>query len=57
MLSIQDCRDVVERFNYDLTDEEITQLRDFMMMIARYQITDNKLDINEKGDIILPSEQ
>ena len=57
MLSIQECRDIVERFDYDLTDEEITQLRDFLMMIARYQITDNKEDKYEESDIILPSEQ
>ena len=57
MLSIQECRDIVERFDYDLTDDEITQLRDFLMMIARYQITDNKIDTNEKSDIVLPSEQ
>ena len=57
MLSIQECREIVERFDYDLTDEEITQLRDFLMMIARYQITDNKIDTNEKSDIILPSGQ
>ena len=57
MLSIQECRTIVEQFDYDITDEEITQLRDFLMMIARYQITDNKLDTNEKSDFILPSEQ
>ena len=57
MLSIQECKDIVERFDYDLTDEEITRLRDFLMMIARYQITDNKIDTNEKSNIVLPCEQ
>ena len=57
MLSIQECRTIIERFDYDLKDDEIMQLRDFLMMIATYQIIDNKLDTNEKSDIILPSEQ
>jgi len=57
MLSIQKCRTVLEQFNYDLKDDEIMQLRDFLMMIATYQIIDNKLDTNEESNIILPSEQ
>jgi hypothetical protein len=57
MLSIQECRTILERFDYDLKDDEIMQLRDFLMMIATYQIIDNKLDTNEESDTILPSEQ
>ena len=57
MLSIQECRTVLEQFDYDLKDDEIMQLRDFLMMIATYQIIDNKLDTNEESDTILPSEQ
>ena len=57
MLSIQECRKIVKQFDYDLTDEEITQLRDFLMMIATYQIIDNKTDKYEESDTILPSEQ
>ena len=57
MLSIQECREIVEQFDYDLTDEEITQLRDFLMMIATYQIIDNKTDKHEESDTILSSEQ
>jgi len=57
MLSIQECRTIIEPFDYDLKDEEIVQLRDFLTMIATYQITDNKLDTDEKSDIILSSEQ
>ncbi len=57
MLSIQECREILEQFDYDITDEEITQLRDFLMMIAICQITENKLDTDEKSDNILPSEQ
>ena len=57
MLSIQECRTVLEQFNYDLKDDEIMQLRDFLMMIATYQIIDNKLDTNEESNTILPSEQ
>ena len=57
MIGIQECREIVERFDYDLTDEEIMQLRDFLMMIARYQITDNKIDKYEESNFILPSEQ
>jgi hypothetical protein len=57
MLSIQECRAVLEQFDYDLKDDEIMQLRDFLMMIATYQIIDNKLDTNEESNTILPSEQ
>ena len=57
MLSIQECRTIIERFDYDLKDDEIMQLRDFLMMIATYQIIDNKLDTNEESNTILPSEQ
>ena len=57
MLSIQECRTIIEPFDYDLKDEEIVQLRDFLTMIAIYQITDNKLDTNEESNTILPSEQ
>ena len=57
MISIQECRTILERFDYDLKDDEIMQLRDFLMMIATYQIIDNKLDTNEESDTILPSEQ
>ncbi len=57
MISIQECRTILERFDYNLKDDEIMQLRDFLTMIAIYQITDNKLDTDEKSDIVLPSEQ
>jgi len=57
MISIQECRTILERFDYDLKDDEIMQLRDFLMMIATYQIIDNKIDTNEESDTILPSEQ
>ena len=57
MISIQECRTILERFDYNLKDDEIMQLRDFLMMIATYQIIDNKLDTNEESDTILPSEQ
>ena len=57
MLSIQECRTIIERFDYDLKDDEIMQLRDFLMMIATYQIIDNNLDTNEESNTILPSEQ
>ena len=57
MIIIQECRAVLELFNYDLKDDEIMQLRDFLMMIATYQITDNKINTYEESDTILPSEQ
>ena len=57
MISIQECRTILERFDYNLKDDEIMQLRDFLTMIAIYQITDNKLDTDEESDIVLPSEQ
>ena len=57
MLSIHECKTILDKFNYDLKDDEVTQLRDFLMMIATYQIIDNKLDTNEESNTILPSEQ
>ena len=57
MISIQECRAVLEQFNYDLKDYEIMQMRDFLMMIATYQITDNKINTYEESNTILPSEQ
>ena len=57
MISIQECRTILERFDYNLKDDEIMQLRDFLMMIATYQIIDNRLDTYEESNIILPSEQ
>ena len=57
MISIQECRTILERFDYNLKDDEIMQLRDFLMMIATYQIIDNRLDTYEESNTILPSEQ
>jgi hypothetical protein len=57
MISIQECRTILERFDYNLKDDEIMQLRDFLMMIATYQIIDYKLDTDEESNIILPSGQ
>lgn len=55
MLSVNDCRKVLEQFNYQLNDEEIETLRDFLTMLAMAQL-DNK-DLNfkedEESDIIL----
>lgn len=55
MLSVNDCREVLEQFNYQLDDEEIETLRDFLTMLAMAQL-DNK-DLNfkedEESDIIL----
>ncbi len=47
----------MNKYDYKLNDNEIAQLRDFLTMIAIYQITDYKEDTNEKRDNILPSEQ
>ena len=57
MLDIQQCRNILNKYEYELKDDEIAQLRDFLTMIAIYQITDYKEDTNEKRDNILPSEQ
>lgn len=57
MLNIQDCREVLEQYDYKLTDEEIVQLRDFLTMIAISQIIDNKEDKYEESNTVLPSEQ
>ena len=57
MLNIQDCREVLEQYDYKLTDDEIVQLRDFLTMIAISQIIDNKEDKYEESITVLPSEQ
>jgi hypothetical protein len=57
MLSIHECKTILDKFNYDLKDDEVTQLRDFLMMLALYQITENKEYTDEESNTILPSEQ
>ena len=38
MLSIEKCRDILKSHNYDLTNEEIKQGREFLYLFAEIQI-------------------
>jgi DNA-directed RNA polymerase subunit F len=38
MLSVKECRVILENYNYHLKDDEIVQLRDFLSRLARAQL-------------------
>ena len=38
MLSIDRCREILKSADYDLANDEISQLRDFLYQFASYQI-------------------
>ena len=38
MLSVKECREILEEHNYHLKDDEIIQLRDFLTRLARAQL-------------------
>lgn len=42
MLSIEKCRDILKSHNYDLTNEEIKQVREFLYLFAEIQINAEK---------------
>lgn len=51
MLSIDDCKTILNNNGYELSDSEIAQLRDFLTMIAVYQVQNTESD--EKSDSLL----
>lgn len=60
MLSIDSCREILNEYEYSINDEEIMELRDFLMMVAFSQLAENKTNNNdlntnnhEKSNIIL----
>ena len=61
MLNIDSCREILNEYGYSINDEEIMELRDFLMMVAFSQLVENKINNNlntyknEESDIILPS--
>ena len=58
MLSLNECKKILEEYDYHLEDEEIIQLRDFLSRLARAQLNNEiRVRKDEKSDIILPSEQ
>lgn len=42
MLSIEKCREILKSHNYDLTNEEIKQVREFLYLFAEIQINAEK---------------
>lgn len=58
MLSLNECKKIIEANDYYLKDDEIIQLRDFLSRLARAQVN-NEINVqnDEKSDIILPSKQ
>lgn len=58
MLNINSCKSILNKYDYDLRDEEIERIRDFLSMIALSQSANNKLNnpnCYEKGDTVLQS--
>lgn len=58
MLSLNECKKIIEANDYYLKDDEIIQLRDFLSRLARAQVN-NEINVqnDEKSGIILPSKQ
>lgn len=46
MLSIDSCREILNEYEYSINDEEIMELRDFLMMVAFSQLAENKTNKN-----------
>ena len=54
MLSIERCKEILKIHNYQLNNEEIRQVREFLHILAEIQINAEKQLIDdEKCDIIL----
>lgn len=54
MLSIEICKAILKKYNYNLTNEEIKQVREYLYLLAEIEITTEKQLIeNEKCDIVL----
>ena len=52
MLSIQECRKILEKHGEKHTDKEIEQIRDLLFRFAKYQIKDIENNQYEKCDSI-----
>jgi len=56
MLSIERCKEILKKYNYNLSNEEIKQVREVLYLFAEIQINAEKqLLEDEKCDIILQS--
>ena len=56
MLSIEKCKEILKKYNYNLSNEEIKQVREVLYLFAEIQINAEKqLLEDEKCDIILQS--
>lgn len=56
MLSIESCKEILNKNNYKLNNEEIKQVREFLYLLAEIQINAEKTLIeneNEKRNPIL----
>jgi hypothetical protein len=47
MLNIVSCREILNEYGYSINDEEIMELRDFLMMVAFSQLAENKTNNND----------
>ncbi|MCG8321183.1 MAG: hypothetical protein MI921_16890 [Cytophagales bacterium] len=57
MLSIEDCRKILEKHGEIHTDEEIREIRDILYLFAEHQIKDieaGHYDKDKSGDKSLP---
>lgn len=56
MLSIERCNEILKTYNYQLNNEDIKKIREFLYLLAEVQINAEKqLLEDEKCDIILQS--
>lgn len=57
MLGIDKCRDILKLHNYDLTNEEIKQVRELLYVFAEIQINaEKKLLEDEECNFVLQSQ-
>lgn len=47
MISVDGCKAILEQYEYYLKDDEIECLREYLTMIALFQIANNKVNNNE----------
>lgn len=55
IISITDCKRILNRNGNNFTDDEIQQIRDFLIVLAEVQHSHFKSKENEKSDIIYKS--
>lgn len=55
LLSLTECKRILNQNGNRYSDEEILKIRDYLMMLAELQYTDYKSKQDETGDLICKS--